>query len=106
MNNTYGVLTSRVSVEEILEMYTGEDAMFYGDPFKITPEDIDEVINYFENTEEYEKCMELVYVKNDIIADGLTKKLIKDALYRTNRWRIQPRNAWLLCKLLGRSSGL
>jgi len=85
MNNTYGVLTSRVSVEDILEMYTGEDAMFYGDPFKITPEDIDEVINYFENTEEYEKCMELVYVKNDIIADGLTKKLIKDALYRNKR---------------------
>jgi len=85
MNNTYGVLTSRVSVEDILEMYTGEDAMFYGDPFKITTEDIDEVINYFENTEEYEKCMELVYVKNDIIADGLTKKLIKDALYRNKR---------------------
>ena len=29
--------------------------------------------------------MELVYVKNDIIADGLTKKLIKDALYRDKR---------------------
>ena len=39
-----------------------------------------EIINYFENTEEYEKCMQLLYVKNDIIADGLTKKLIKDAL--------------------------
>ena len=82
MNNTYGVLTNRVSVEDILEMYTGEDAMFYGDPHKITTEDIDEVINYFENTEEYEKCMQLLYVKNDIIADGLTKKLIKDALFK------------------------
>ena len=82
MNNTYGVLTNRVSVEEILEMYKGEDAMFYGDPFKTTTEDIDEVIGYFENTEEYEKCMELVYVKNDIITDGLTKKLIKDALFK------------------------
>ena len=80
MNNTYGVLTNRVSVEDILEMYTGEDAMFYGDPFKTTTEDIDEVIGYFENTEEYEKCMELLYIKNDIIADGLTKKLIKDVL--------------------------
>jgi len=85
MNNTYGGLTNRVSVEDILEMYTGEDAMFYGDPFKTTTEDIDEVIGYFENTEEYEKCMELVYVKNDIIAEELTKKLIKDALYRNKR---------------------
>ena len=82
MNNTYGVLTNRVSVEDILEMYTGEDAMFYGDPYKITTEDIDEVIKYFENTEEYEKCMQLVYVKNDIITYGLTKKLIKDALFK------------------------
>ena len=80
MNNTYGVLTNRVSVEDILEMYTGEDAMFYGNPFDITHEDIDEVIGYFENTEEYEKCMELLYIKNDIIADGLTKKLIRKCL--------------------------
>ena len=88
MNNTYGVLTNRISVEEILEQYvdgklnTLSDAMFYGDPSEMTTEDIDEVINFFENTEEYEKCMELVYVKNDIIADGLTKKLMRDALLR------------------------
>ena len=88
MNNTYGVLTNRVSVEEILEQYvdgklnTLSDAMFYGDPSGMTTEDIDEVINFYENTEEYEKCMELVYVKNDIIADGLTKKLMRDALLR------------------------
>ena len=75
MNNTYGVLTSRVSVEEILTMYTGEDAMFYGDPFKITPEDIDEVINYFENTEEYEKCSELVDYKNTLDLDLFLEKL-------------------------------
>ena len=80
MNNTYGVLTNRVSVEDILEMYAGEDAMFFGNPYEITTEDIDEVISYFENTEEYEKCMQLVYVKNDIIADGLTKKLIRECL--------------------------
>tara|TARA_R100001594_G_scaffold115388_1_gene150257 strand:- start:416 stop:679 length:264 start_codon:yes stop_codon:yes gene_type:complete len=82
MNNTFGVLTNRVSVEDILEMYEGEDAMFYGNPLDIQPKDIDEVINYFENTEEYEKCMQLVYVKNDIIAEVLTKKLIKDALFK------------------------
>ena len=82
MSNTYGVLTNRCSIEDILEMYTGEDAMFYGNPHDMTLEDVDEVINYFENTEEYEKCQELVYVKSDIRADGLTKKLIKDALFK------------------------
>ena len=85
MRNTFAVVTNRCEVDDILELYKGEDAMFYGNPLDMTVEDIDEVINYFENTEEYEKCMELVYVKNDIIADGLTKKLIKDALYRNKR---------------------
>ena len=80
MSNTYGVLTNKCTVEDILEMYKGEDAMFYGNPYEITTEDIDEVISYFENTEEYEKCMEMLYIKNDIIADGLTKKLIKECL--------------------------
>ncbi len=75
MNNTYGVLTNRVSVEDILEMYTGEDAMFYGNPYEMTNEDIDEVINYFENTEEYEKCGELVEVKKYIDFDKFLHKL-------------------------------
>ena len=88
MNNTYGVLTSRVSVEEILEQYvdgkldTLSDAMFYGNPYEITIEDIDEVINFFENTEEYEKCSELLCIKNDIIAEKITKKLMRDALFK------------------------
>ena len=75
MNNTYGVLTNRVSVEDILEMYTGEDAMFYGNPYGMTHEDIDEVINYFENTEEYEKCSELVEIKKFIEFDKFLHKL-------------------------------
>ena len=86
MNNTYGVLTNRISVEEILEQYidgkldTLSDAMFYGDPNRMTTEDIDEVINFYENTEEYEKCSELLSVKNDIIAEKLTNKLIRNVL--------------------------
>ena len=80
MNNTYGVLTNRVSVEEILEQYidgkldTLSDAMFYGNPYEITVEDVEEVIEYFENTEEYEKCQELLHVRSDIMANGLTNK--------------------------------
>ena len=64
MNNTYGVLTNRCSVEDILEQYTGEDAMFYGNPYSMRVEDFNEVIEYFENTEEYEKCQELEDCKN------------------------------------------
>tara|TARA_Y100001973_G_scaffold8881_1_gene12095 strand:- start:191 stop:463 length:273 start_codon:yes stop_codon:yes gene_type:complete len=82
MSNTYGVLTNKCSVEDILDQYKGEDAMFYGNPYDITTEDIDEVISFYENIEEYEKCQELLYVKSDIVADGLTKKLIRDALFK------------------------
>ena len=78
MRNTYAVLTNKCIIEDILE--DEPTSMFYGNPLNAKVEDIDEVINFFENTEEYEKCMELVYVKNDIITDGSTKKLIKDAL--------------------------
>ena len=75
MNNTYGVLTNRVSVEDVLEMYEGKDAMFYGNPYQMTLEDVDEVINYFENTEEYEKCKELVDYKNTLDLDIFLEKL-------------------------------
>ena len=91
MNNTYGVLTNRVSVEEILEQYidgkldTLSDAMFYGNPHEMTVEDIDEVIDFFENTEEYEKCSELLCIKDDKLAELITKRLMRDALYRTKR---------------------
>ena len=71
MNNTYGVLTNRCSVEDILEQYTGEDAMFYGNPYNIELTDIDEIINFYENTEEYEKCSELMQVKNSICLEDL-----------------------------------
>jgi len=80
MRNTFAVVTNRCEIDDILELYKGEDAMFYGNPLDMTVEDIDEVIKYFENTEEYENCMQLVYVKNDKIGELLTKKLMRDAL--------------------------
>ena len=80
MRNTFAVVTNRCGVEDILELYTGEDAMFYGNPLDMQVEDIDEVINYFENTEEYENCQQLLDLKNDKVVEVLTKKLIRDAL--------------------------
>ena len=80
MRNTFAVVTNLCEVEDILKMYTGEDAMFYGNPLDMQIEDIDEVISYFENTEEYEKCQQLLYVKSDKIAESITKKLMINAL--------------------------
>ena len=80
MRNTFAVVTNRCEVGDILEMYTGEDAMFYGNPLDMQIEDIDEVISYFENTEEYEKCQQLLYVKSDKMAELITKRLMRDAL--------------------------
>jgi len=78
MNNSYRVMTLKSTVDEILSK--NKKAMFYGDPFDYTNEDIDEVIEYFENTEEYEKCGELLeerYAKEnaqfDIFLDELAK---------------------------------
>jgi hypothetical protein len=71
MSNTYGVLTNKCSVEDILDQYEGVDAMFYGNPYDIECADIDEVINFYENTEEYEKCAELLQVKNDMQVEDL-----------------------------------
>lgn len=71
MSNTYGVLTNKCSVEDILDQYEGVDAMFYGNPYDIECADIDEVINFYENTEEYEKCAELLQVKNNMQIEDL-----------------------------------
>ena len=81
MRNTFGVITHRTSVDEVLEMYKGKDAMFYGDPFNISTEELEDILNYFENTEEYEYCgelKELIDAKNyadmDMFLDNITSK--------------------------------
>ncbi len=81
INNTYGVLTNRCSVEDILEQYEGTEAMFYGNPYDILDEDIKEMISFYENTEEYEKCSELLELLNakesadfDMFLDNLASK--------------------------------
>ena len=61
MINSYKVMTFKSTIEEILD--EDNKAMFYGNPLDYTTEDIDEVIEYFENTEEYEKCGELLEEK-------------------------------------------
>ena len=79
MNNSYRVMTLKSTVDEILSK--DKKAMFYGDPFDYTDSDINEVIEYFENTEEYEKCSELLNEKKaketaefDIFLHNLAEK--------------------------------
>ena len=81
MRNTFGVLTNRCSIDDILDQYEGKDAMFYGNPLNITNEEIEDIIKYFENTEEYEYCAELKELLNaknfadlDIFLDKLAEE--------------------------------
>ena len=62
IRNTYEVLTNKQSIEDILD--SEPKSIFFGNPFDITNEDIEEIIKFFENTEEYEKCSELLELLN------------------------------------------
>ena len=80
MRNSFGVLTNRCSIEDILTQYSGTDAMFYGNPLDFRTEELQEMLEYFENTEEYEYCgelKELIDAKNvadfDMFLDNLAK---------------------------------
>ena len=81
MRNTFGVITHRISIDEVLEMYKEKDAMFYGDPLNPSTEELQDILNYFENTEEYEYCAELkelIEAKNaadiDMFLDNLAQE--------------------------------
>ena len=79
MVNSYKVMTFKSTVEDILKK--DNKAMFYGNPLDYTTEDIDEVIDYFENTEEYEKCGELLeekYAKEHADFDIFIHKLAEE----------------------------
>mgnify|MGYP005829232549 FL=1 len=81
MRNTFGVITNRCTMDDILDQYNGEDAMFYGNPLDITDEDIKEMIEFFENIEEYEYCAELkelLTAKNFAEMDMFLHKLVKE----------------------------
>ena len=79
MINSYKVMTFKSTIEDILKK--DNKAMFYGNPLDYTTEDIDEVIEYFENTEEYEKCGELLeekYAKEHADFDIFLHKLAEE----------------------------
>ncbi len=70
MNNAYDIITKKKTIDDIY--FDLEDDMYdeYYLPFDPVTEDgrtasiIDMVIEYYTNTEEYEKCAELAKIKN------------------------------------------
>ena len=79
MRNTYEVLTNKQSIEDILS--DEPKSMFYGNPFEVKNEDINDMIGFFENTEEYEKCSELLellkakeFAELDMFLENLASK--------------------------------
>ena len=71
MRNSYDVVVRNWNKSVMKDLVEDKDTIC---------ESIDTMIKFFEETEEYEKCMKLMYIKNDITAEYLTKKLIKDEL--------------------------
>ena len=81
MRNTFGVLTNRCSIDDVLDQYEGKDAMFYGNPLDLRAEELQEMLEYFENTEEYEYCSELkelISAKNLADMDMFLDKLAQE----------------------------
>ena len=78
INNSYLVITGKLTVEELVEDNYNKkySTIFFTSPENYTIKDIDEMIEHFETTEEYEKCMELVYVQNDMRVENLIKEKI------------------------------
>ncbi len=65
------------SIEDILD--SEPKSIFFGNPFDITNEDIEEIIKFFEDTEEYEKCselLELLKAKEDAEFDMFIDNLV------------------------------
>ena len=78
MRNSFGVLTNRCTIDDVLDNYSGMDAMFYGNPLDLRTEELQEILEYFENTEEYEYCSELkelIDAKNSADFDMFIDKL-------------------------------
>ena len=74
INNSYLIMTGKLTVEELIE-YKSDSIIFFTSPENYTIEDIDEMIKYFENTEEYEKCNELSHCRNILDLDIFLENL-------------------------------
>jgi len=74
MNNAYNLVTTRITLDDVFEAAetSGELAEFYlpFDPLDSDGRDegtLDLLIEHFTETEEYEKCQELLNIKNKFL---------------------------------------
>ena len=73
MNNAYDLITKRKTLDDIYYALEEEEFDIFPLPFDPIAEDgrtddvIDMIIEHFTHTEEYEKCAELVKIKNACI---------------------------------------
>ena len=70
--NSYQVLTSKSTFEDLLDKKTkyGVKAIMIYDPTEDPDEDIyDDIIYYYEDLEEYERCAELLSIKQKVFED-------------------------------------
>jgi len=71
MRNSYDVVVRNWNKSVMKDLIEDRDTIC---------ESIDTMISFFEETEEYEKCWKLLCIKDDITAEYLIKKLIKNEL--------------------------
>ena len=78
--NSYYIITGRKTIEDICKESPKKNMYFLEDPaaMEITIELLEELIVHFEHLEEYEKCQELLVIKNDIKIDSIENiKILK-----------------------------
>jgi|TARA_R100001530_G_scaffold39332_1_gene30394 hypothetical protein len=64
MHNAYRVLTNKISIKRLINSSDDQGMWLpYADIFNPSNKDIDSVIEYYCDLEEYEKCAELVKIK-------------------------------------------
>ena len=77
MENAYNLITKRKSLDDIYESLDEHVIDEFHLPFDPIQEDgrspdiIDMLIEYFTNTEEYEKCAELIKIKNKCLKTSI-----------------------------------
>ena len=65
IRNSYYVMTGETTVEEIIER--SDFPILFTEENNYSDEDIEEMLEYFISTEEYEKCAKLVKLKKNKI---------------------------------------
>jgi hypothetical protein len=75
MDNAYRVLTKKTSIRKLMNTSKSGCWFPYADIFNPTNKDIDSVVDYYCDLEEYEICAELVKIKNKRIRNSKINRI-------------------------------